>query len=150
MHLKALAPVDPKWSTTDRIIESWLQDRQALIVLFNQLCALAPFKPPQATGPILIEFCTALIDYVSAGQFEVFEKIFEANGRANDPSPSFDKSWLLQLFKTTINALDFNDRYHNSQDYTDLSTALSFLGERIADRLELEDHLIDLYMQATR
>ena len=147
MHLHSAPLLDPKWEKTDHIIDQWLQERQKLLVLFSQLCALAPFTPQEATTEPLTAFCQVLIDYVSAGQFEVFEKIFEANEQTG--SPSLDKESLIALFKTTMNALNFSDHYQKTADYTGLSQALSLLGERLADRMELEDKLIDLYMQAT-
>lgn len=147
MHLLSAPLLDPKWEKTDHLIDQWLQERQKLLVLFNQLCALAPFKPQEATAAPLTHFCQILIDYVSAGQFEVFEKIFEANEQTG--SPSLDKESLLALFRTTMSALKFSDHYQKTAEYSDLSRALSNLGEQIAERMEIEDRLISLYMQAT-
>jgi len=148
MHFKFSTPPTPESESTDKIIEQWLDERQKLIVLFTKLGSLRPFKPKEAMRPLLIEFCERLVDYVSAGQFEVFEKIFEASGLERNPSPSFNKESLIALLRITMNALDFSDKYTNITDYNTLEKDLSFLGERFAQRLEIEDQLIALYIQA--
>lgn len=148
MHFKFSNPPTPSYEHTDRIIEQWLDNRQHLIVLFTKLGSLRPFKPKEAIGPLLTEFCENLVDYVSEGQFEVFEKIFEASGLEKNPSPSFEQKSLITLLRITMDALDFNDRYAQNSDYENLEKDLSFLGERFAQRLEIEDNLIELYLQA--
>ena len=138
----------PQSQNTDKIIEQWLDERQQLIVLFTKLGSLRPFKTKETVRPLLAHFCETLVDYVSAGQFEVFEKIFEASGLESNPSPSFDQKSLVGLLRITMNALDFSDKYTKITDYDCLEKDLSFLGERFAQRLEIEDALIDLYIQA--
>ena len=148
MHFKFSTPPTPQSESTDKIIEQWLDERQTLIVLFTKLGSLRPFKPKEAIHPLLVQFCETLVDYVSAGQFEVFEKIFEASGLEANPSPSFDQKSLISLLRITMDALDFSDKYIKSTEYETLERDLSFLGERFAQRLEIEDTLIALYIQA--
>lgn len=148
MHFKFSSPPAPSYEHTDKIIEQWLDNRQHLIVLFTKLGGLRPFKPKEAIRPLLTQFCETLVDYVSEGQFEVFEKIFKASGLEKNPSPSFEQKSLITLLRITMDALDFNDRYAQNSDYENLEKDLSFLGERFAQRLEIEDNLIELYIQA--
>lgn len=148
MHFKFSTPPTPQWESTDKIIEQWLDERQQLIVLFIKLGSLRPFEANEAIRPVLTHFCETLVDYVSAGQFEVFEKIFEASGLETNPSPSFDQKSMIHLLRITMDALDFNDTYSKNTSYDTLEHDLSFLGERFAQRLEIEDNLIALYIQA--
>jgi regulator of sigma D len=146
MHFKTER--QKSWTATDTIIDNWLQERQALLVLFTQLCQSKSFLYNAHLQTKLDQFCQLLVDYVSAGQFEVFEKIFEASEL--DRSQSFDKQVFVGILRSTLFALDFNDKYTNATRYDSLEQDLSKLGEHFARRLELEDYIIDLYVEALR
>ncbi len=146
MHFKTER--QKSWTDTDTIIDNWLQERQALLVIFTQLCQTKSFLYSAPLKSKLDQFCQLLVDYVSAGQFEVFEKIFEASKL--DRSQSFDKQVFVNILRSTLFALDFNDRYAKAERYDTLEQDLSKLGEHFARRLELEDYIIDLYVEALR
>jgi regulator of sigma D len=137
------------WSTTDHIIEKWLAQRHQLIVQFKELCDLKPFHATKLTKNNLDSFCSALVDYVSAGQFEVFEIIAKAGHDTKHSGPKLNKNLMVSLLQTTMYALDFNDRYTNTLDFSKLERDLSSLGEQFALRLEYEEQLIQLYNDAT-
>ncbi len=147
MDLGALSPNSPEFDTLDRVIQAWLQERQALIVALNHLINLRPFPVPTVVKPTLTEFCACLVDYASKGQFEVFEKIFEASHLEN--SKEFNRNSLIRLFQSTLKAVDFHDKYMKATTYSELEGDLSALSEALAGRLESEDELITLYMSAT-
>lgn len=146
MHFKTER--QKSWTDTDTIIDNWLQERQALLVIFTQLCQAKSFLYSPHLKSKLDQFCQLLVDYVSAGQFEVFEKIFEASSL--DRSQSFDKQVFVSILRSTLFALDFNDKYAKAEQYDALEHDLSKLGEHFARRLELEDYIIDLYVEALR
>lgn len=148
MHLN-LHRTAPDWAKSDALIDAWLNTRQTLIVSFNELCKMKPFTITALIEEDLRNFTQQLIDYVSAGQFQVFETIFAAA----DHQPEhlqLDKRNVERLLRTTLVALDFNDRYCDSALRLDrLAQDLDSVGKCLADRLDIEDHLIELYAAAT-
>lgn len=135
---------------SERVVERWLAERHQLIVAFYELCTLKPFKYPKIIQPLLENFLSKLIDYVSAGQFEVFEIIFEASSDRAHTGKKLDSTLMQRLLRTTNFALEFQDKY-SKPDHTlaDLETDLSALGEQFAIRLDCEEELIRLYIDAT-
>lgn len=138
------------WKDSDRIINDWLNERQQLIVLFNRLSEQRPFTHADTIADEFNEMVTFLIDYVSAGQFQVFETIFQA--AKSEPALGLNPNTMVQLLRTTNAALDFAERYRESvteENLAQLEAELSDLGEWVAVRMDLEDRLIELYSKAT-
>lgn len=134
---------------TDRLIQNWLKERQELIVKFNQLCALKPFssKSPHLNliEETLTEFGQILVDYVSCGQFEVFEHISSAHEKTPCAQQALDKTLFIQLFKTTVSIIELHDNILEDKPISNLDQRLSELGLALAKRFDYEDQLIDLY-----
>ena len=138
--------VEEKEKQKDGLISRWLAERNELLVLYCRLTGKRKglVLPEQEQ---IIEFCDILIDYVSAGHFEIYEEVV---GRCHDRGPESLKL-LTELFPkishTTDIVVDFNDKYSkqltNEQLIPELDKDLSRLGEAIASRVELEDKLIE-------
>lgn len=131
-----------------QLIEAWLSARQELLIHFNHLCSLRPFDQPNLTKKDLLQsvtnFCNYLVDYISLGQFEMFEPVFQIIENSKVSDPLTNKRILALLIKTTMSALDFNDNVSQTiNDLKTFDTELAFVGERLAHRLELEDKLIE-------
>jgi regulator of sigma D len=130
------------------LIGSWLALRQRLMVQFHHLCSFRPFDQDNSREKILIEaldrFCEELVDYISMGQFEVFEQLFGFIEKTPDNHLLTNKRLLAEFIKTTMSALDFNDKYSQKRKLDQLEEDLSLIGERLAHRLELEDKLVDM------
>lgn len=138
-----------QWGKTDQTIENWLKERQELLILFYRLLKVHPFDEEhlESDVEILQDFCQILIDYVSAGHFEIFEKIAEANEYTNNGG--LNRDLLVNILRTTVTSMDFSSKYESSLDYTELKQDLSKLGEALAKRMDLEDALIQSYLDAT-
>ena len=81
-------------------------------------------------------FCDSLVDYLSAGHFQVFQRFV--------PAPHE----YAAIESTTRAAMSFNDRFGNVQtprglDLEELRAALESLALIIDTRMELEDDLIE-------
>lgn len=139
----------PQWEATDQIIDKWLHERQALLVQYYAVCNLNPDTDGSFEPERLQEFCESLVDYVSAGHFEVFEKLADASALSNAEEIKWDREDLVQILRTTMHALDFNDKYSDNTFKKSLHNDLSFLGEQLSHRLDLEDKLITSYLKAT-
>ncbi|MEP1740594.1 MAG: sigma D regulator [Kangiellaceae bacterium] len=128
-------------------VSNWLAERSQVIVMY---CRLSGFrnqtKLPE--NEQINGFCDVLIDYVSAGHFEVYQQI------ANDCEINGPTSLQLlnrlypDISKTTDIVVDFNEKYskmmaNDSEMMTRFDQDLSILGEAIAKRVDLEDNLIE-------
>ena len=136
--------IKTRWGAVDELIERWLEERQSLIV---QYCAISGIQTAQrSTNPERLQkFCQLLLDYVSAGHFEVYYEIIREAEAFEDGSADVAKTLLPKITAATQNALDFNDTYAECQHIDEpgiLAKDLSALGEDFATRFDLEDQLI--------
>jgi regulator of sigma D len=128
-------------------VSNWLAERSQVIVMY---CKLSGYRnqtklpeDEQING-----FCDVLIDYVSAGHFEVYQQI-ASDCEINGPSSIKLLNELYpDISKTTDIVVDFNEKYSkmNTSEEPSMNRFdidLSLLGEAIAKRVDLEDNLID-------
>lgn len=116
-------------------------DRQALLVSYCELAGINNDSECLPDADEIANFCSALLDYLSAGHFEVFDILVE-----NDTEGLNLRDRLYpELSKTTDAALAFNDTFAQSvtlEQAADLDSALASLGETLEERFTLEDELI--------
>ena len=132
----------------DALVRRWLEERQSLIVL---MLALGDDSRRQADPVPLLErvqaFCEVLMDYVSAGYFEVYDELL-AEGEAHGKRVQAEGQTLFQRLQPTLDAIiRFNDLYENPEDeavQASLSRELSGLGLVLEGRFEIEDRMIAL------
>lgn len=135
-----------RWSGVNDMIERWLEERQAMIVQYCGVSGVHQFSPAQSHRR-LESFCQILVDYVSAGHFEIYYQLLREAEEFKDGSAELAKSLFPQLNATTEAALEFNDKYSNTQQgeqLEELPDHLSKLGETLESRFELEDRLIEV------
>jgi regulator of sigma D len=128
-------------------VSNWLAERSQVIVMY---CKLSGYrnqtKLPE--NEQINGFCDVLIDYVSAGHFEVYQQI-ASDCEINGPtSIQLLNELYPDISKTTDVVVDFNEKYSKMNDEQEQSmirfdSDLSILGEAIAKRVDLEDNLID-------
>ncbi len=136
-----------RWGGVSEIIDRWLRERQELIVRYCHLTSLEEFSDVEEVVRSFTEFCQILLDYVSAGHFEVYEQLLSEAKEFNDGGVDLANKLYPEIQKTTEAALDFNDRFDNTpeeaEELRELIPALSRLGEQLEERFELEDTLIE-------
>lgn len=135
-----------RWGGVSEIIDRWLHSRQELLVRF---CALSK-KKEIAEGDTEFEenvrlLCQDLVDYISAGHFEVYEQLAQ-EGKAFGDKQGLETARQLyrEIDDTTDIAVDFNDKYQETDDLTTLQQDLSELGEALETRFSSEDRMIAL------
>jgi regulator of sigma D len=136
---------EEKWGGVDSTIDGWLGARKQLLVQYCELAGLPPFDNQGNALPDsqkITSFCATLMDYVSAGHFEIYDQIAqESNG-----NQLFDELYP-QLTTTTDAALSFNDSFADtnktSHDLDVFDQQLSDLGQTLEQRFSMEDQLID-------
>ncbi|PCJ14692.1 MAG: sigma D regulator [Gammaproteobacteria bacterium] len=137
-----------QWDCVESLLERWLIERQDLITLYCRVSSSVSFsKDSHTIERQLKHFCQLLLDYISAGHFEVYEELFKEAYAFQDTQCLTAQSFYEKVQATTDQSLQFNDNV-NEWDFTTtkldkLYTSLSKLGESIELRFEFEDKLID-------
>lgn len=134
-----------RWGGVNEIIDRWLEDRQAMLVQYCALSGLDQDLSDLQRGEKLRGFCQILVDYVSAGHFEVYDQLIK-EGREFDDADALQEAGKLYdtIDTTTERLLDFNDKYLETDDVSSLSDDLSLLGEALEVRFSTEDRLISV------
>lgn len=134
-----------RWGGVSEIIDRWLEERQAVLV---QYCALSDREQNLSDlqrGEKLRTFCQILVDYVSAGHFEVYDQLIKEGREFDDAEALQEASKIYDTIDTTTERLlDFNDKYLETDDISSLTTDLSHLGEVLEVRFSAEDRLISV------
>ena len=132
-----------RWGGVSTIIDRWLQERQDLLVLYCELSGLN--TEGSQSGEKLQSLCQILVDYVSAGHFEIYDQLVKEAREFDDAEALKEAPKLFDIVDATTEAvLDFNDKYQEIDDLTTLARDLSHLGETLATRFEAEDRMIEV------
>jgi len=139
-----------RWGGVSDIIDRWLNERQELILLYVAINGLDEFTPADTPVNIKVKaFCQVLVDYVSAGHFEVYEQLInEAKEFNDDEAVQLAEQLIPCIQAITEHALNFNDDYakdeYSPAVMNNLPKALSGLGEQLEERFQIEDRLIEV------
>ncbi|WP_199610587.1 sigma D regulator [Flocculibacter collagenilyticus] len=146
--LTQLEKAQQKWGGVNTAIDDWLAERQDLLVHYCKLAGMKPYERNDNALPEkqdIMQFCQLMMDYVSAGHFEVYDQISNACKENGNNSIALAQSLYPRINQTTDIALEFNDKYAETnieQLFEEFDTDLSKLGQALEERLELEDELI--------
>ena len=133
-----------RWGGVSAIIDRWLQERQDMLV---QYCAFSSLdsNSQEARGEKLRELCQILVDYVSAGHFEIYDQLIKEGREFDDEEGLYEAGKLFTVIdSTTEKLLDFNDKYLETDDLSSLDKDLSSLGETLEIRFSAEDRMISV------
>lgn len=139
----------------DQLISSWLSERQDLILLLCAVTGLEQYTPQGTPQEIKVQaFCQVLIDYISAGHFEIYQQLLK-EGQEHHPDTLSEALRIMPLLgESTELALHFNEDFdtaeHSRLLKTSLPKMLSELGEKLVERFVIEDHIIKLLHEAPR
>ena len=128
------------------LIKELQQERREVWSLYCRIAELKPFSSGEKVQETLTEFSQMLVDYVSLGHFGIFQRIIDGNER-RESVLSAAKDIYPGFIETTDAAVFFNDKYDKKTDadFTkELEKDLSWLGEKLAKRIDLEDKLCEL------
>ncbi|HIG44423.1 MAG TPA: sigma D regulator [Gammaproteobacteria bacterium] len=147
--LKQIQDRKEQWGGVNTIINTWLDERQELIRLFFTLTK-DKVNIDESESEFLIRlerFCEVLMDYLSAGHFEVFTELENEARTFDSRGIQLVKALYPYLQQSTELALWFNERFeklrHSKEGIKEVHSELSYLGESLTDRFELEDQLIE-------
>ena len=137
-----------RWGGVSVIIDRWLKERQDLLVRYCDLVSKGEFNDCESAVVNFKHFCQLLLDYVSAGHFEVYEQLIKEAAEFNDDGGvELAHKYYPRIQKTTEAALEFNDNFDKTPEelgeMNAMLGALSKLGEKLEERFEMEDVLIE-------
>lgn len=137
------------WHAVHTLLERWLEERQELIILMCDLSSqegLVAYDMPSSAR--IQRFCQVLMDYISAGHFEVYQRLQQEAEEFRDEASMAARALYPRIESTTSAALRFNDLYdtdeHCEELIGNLRQELSELGELLEERFQMEDRLIDV------
>lgn len=141
---KADISSDERRFGTKELVDELLTERQDMLVLYCKVTGRAPFTHEKPIQEELKDFCEVLVDYTAFTHFEIYERIVEGKERRQHVIETAEKVHP-RIVELTTNIVAFNDKYDES-DHTlilnHLDDDLADLGEVIAERIELEDHIV--------
>lgn len=137
-----------RWGGVHLLIDRWLTERCELLQAFDSLQR----KALVASAEDVQTVCQLLVDYVSAGHFEVYEQLLgEARAFGNRRGLELARRIYPRLESLTEATLAFNDRCDAGDCLGDcLSRELERLERLLNERFELEDCLIEVLHTAHR
>ena len=105
-------------------------------------------QEPEAKFKLRIErFCEVLVDYLSAGHFEIFIELENEARTFDERGIQFIEALYPYLQQSTEVGLSFNDSCdqlrHGDSCFQQIRSELSHLAESLTDRFQLEDQLIE-------
>lgn len=133
---------------SNKLVDRWLHVRKHLLVAYYNLVGIKPGKESfmRLNEKALDDFCQSLVDYLSDGHFNIYERIIR---EMEGTTPYLTASKLYPLLEAnTQQIMDYYDStLENAIDhdnYLEFQQALSDLGEALEERFTLEDKLITL------
>jgi len=146
--LNQLESLTERVGGSNKLVDHWLLVRKQLLVSYYNLVGIKPGKGSymQLNEKALDDFCHNLVDYLSAGHFNIYERIISEMEGA---SPLLAATQLYpQLEANTVELMNYYDSsLENAIDddnCLEFQQALSDIGEALAARFMLEDKLIVL------
>ncbi|MCE7524677.1 sigma D regulator [Alloalcanivorax xenomutans] len=145
-----------QWQHIEALVQAWLEERRQLIVLLCQVQGIdhtpSREEPDTPVHQRIQDLCQVLMDYLSAGYFEVYNALVRAARHYGSGPPQWAEQLIQRLDASTEEALAFNEDYDSP---THCMTRLTELPERVArlivaleERFALEDQLIvSLYQE---
>ena len=131
-------------------IQHMLKERKQLLSLMLQASSEGSGAASVKSVAHLEEFNQVLVDYIAAGHFGLYDRIAEGKERRKSVSELGVKIYP-RIEKTTQMALAFDEKYNpenNEHELDHFQADLSMLAEELTSRIELEDQLIQLLLEA--
>lgn len=132
----------------DGLVRRWLDERKTLITQEQSLhAALAAGADAALLARHLAAFCQTLMDYVSAGHFEVYDELLDEAERRQALPAAAGQALMARLQTTTDAAIRFNELCedpHSAAAQACLARELPILRLELESRFQTEDRLLAL------
>lgn len=136
-----------RWGGVHQLIDRWLDERRELLVQFIELKEACDADLEAVTKARIDGFSELLMDYISAGHFEVYPQLkAEAEAFEDASALTLAERLLERLGMSTELVLAFDEDYASPvrcQHYLKrLPAWLDRLAKGLTERFSLEDQLI--------
>ncbi|MDN3523221.1 sigma D regulator [Halomonas ramblicola] len=136
-----------RWGGVHRLIDRWLDERRELLVNFVELKEACDAELEAVSKERIDAFSELLMDYISAGHFEVYPQLREeARAFDDDQALTLADRLLERLELSTELVLAFDADYQSPgrvrQHIARLPAWLERLAHGLTERFSLEDQLI--------
>jgi len=129
---------------TRYLVEELLGERAQVWELYCKIAGVEPYQSNKTDATQVQEFCQILVDYISLGHFGIYQRIIDGSERRQSIIKAAAQIYP-QINQATEAVLSFNEKYQAptvEMILNQLPGDLSFLGDQLATRIELEDKLI--------
>ena len=137
---------DPQqhFEAVEHLLTRWLKERRALLGVYTEIVVTLDYHlDDEAMEQRQKTLCELLVDYVSAGHFEVFHELINEAESFADGSCVLAEKLMPAIGATTEVILAYEEKYAETRGHLDkLKRDLSALGEVLESRFVLEDQLI--------
>jgi len=137
---------DPRqqFEAVEALLTRWLKERRAVLGKYTEIVVtLDSFPQDEALDRRQQALCELLVDYVSAGHFEVFHELINEAERFDDGGCALAEQLMPAIGDTTEFILAYEEKYSETRGNQEtLERDLSALGELLESRFTLEDQLI--------
>ena len=136
-----------QWQRVELLVQQWLGERQQILRMLFSLRTLVSSDRQRNPLPQRVQqFCQLLMDYVSAGYFEVYRELAREVHNSQPENRPLVSAILKRLEESTDAALAFNDDFDSSEHIVALQAKLPQrlheLLVKLEERFALEDQLI--------
>ena len=133
-----------QFEAVEEMLTRWLRERRELLGSYTEIVVALDSNPASDTlGQRQQRLCERLVDYASAGHFEVFHHLVDEAERFADGSSTLADRLIPAIGDTTEVILAYEEKYGAARGCAEkLKRDLSALGEVLESRFVLEDQLI--------
>ena len=133
-----------QFAAVEELLTRWLKERRELLGRHTGIAVALDSEPePASLAQRQRALCSILVDYVSAGHFEVFHELLNEAETFADGRAAMAQQLMPAIGDTTEVILAYEEKYGSGAAYPDtLQRDLSALGEVLESRFVLEDRLI--------
>lgn len=145
--LKECKTAQERWGGVHRLVDRWFDERREMLVAFMDLQEACDADPESVTKERIDRFSELLMDYISAGHFEIYPQLREEASAFNDIEALAVADKLHErLEMSTQLVLEFDNDFSTPtrcQHYVfRLPAWLERLSKGLTERFALEDQLI--------
>ena len=125
-------------------LHTLLDARQHTLKLYADLARHRPFSDSQNLYRELVAFSQAVVDYTSSAHFQLYQKLTDSTENREAVKLIGDRLYP-RIVRSTQKILAFSDDFGDNPapNFDHLEARLSEVGEVLAERIELEDQLLE-------
>ena len=132
-----------QFEAVDDLLTGWLKERRELLGKYTEIVVTLGFDQNDELEERQKALCGLLVDYVSAGHFEVFHQLVKEAESFADGSGQLAEQLIPDIGDTTEVILAYEEKYGTGENFPEtLQRDLSALGELLESRFVMEDRLI--------